>query len=113
MVQFAASILGRISWTRGDVMQFLGEYLTQPKPHVVFKASGGRGTRLRLEPRSQLLYAGGLFFLNGDTVRVPARSRAALREFADRRAIEARRLAGLAKLIGEWRRAGYVRLDNG
>ena len=37
MVQFAKRFLSRIRWGREDVARFLGEYLTQPKPHVVFR----------------------------------------------------------------------------
>jgi len=38
--------------------------------------------------------------------------RAAMRELADRRAIAARRLAGAAKFVSEWRRAGYAHLTD-
>jgi hypothetical protein len=38
------------------------------------------------------------------------RQAAVLRELADRRALEAARLAPLAGLIREWQRAGYVYL---
>jgi hypothetical protein len=34
-----------------------------------------------------------------------------MRELADRRCIAARHLASQSKLIGEWRRAGWLRLD--
>lgn len=112
MVQFAAAMLGRITWSRNDVVNFLGEYLTQPKPHIVFRPSGARGTRLRLDSRSQLLYCGARFFLNGDAVPVPGRARGAMRELADRREVDAGRLAALASLVGEWRRAGYAHLGS-
>jgi len=112
MVQFAAAMLGRITWSRDDVVDFLGEYLTQPKAHVVFRPSAARGRWLRLDTRSQLLYSGPRFFLNGDRVAVPSRARAAMRELADRRGIDAGRLAALASLVGEWRRAGYAHLGS-
>ena len=108
MISFADRVLGRIRWSRDDVVRFLGEFLTLPKPHVVFRASSARGATIRLDPKTQLLYCGTRFFINGDAFSVPARQRAALRALADRRAASARRLAGLAKLIGEWRRAGYL-----
>jgi hypothetical protein len=92
------------------VETFLGQYLTMPKAHVVFRASPGTGGRLQLDRKTQLLYRGARFFLNGETFSVPARDRAAMRELADRREIAASRLASQARLIGEWRRAGYVRL---
>ena len=108
MLAFASRIAGRIRWSATDIRRFLGEYLTLPKPHVVFRPAPARGTRLCLDARSQLLYAGPDFFLNGDRIEVPARARPAMRQFADRREINATRLAALP--IGEWRRAGYVHL---
>lgn len=109
---YAARALSRIRWSRAEVEAFLGQYLTTPKPHVVFRASPGSGGWLRLDPKTQLLYRGARFFVNGETFCVPARDRAAMRELADRREIAASRLASQARLIGEWRRAGYVRLEN-
>ena len=111
LVDYAARVLSRIRWSRGDVARFLGEYLTMPKPHVVFRASPAAGGWLRLDAKTQLLYRGARFFVNGETFSLPARDRAAMRELADRREIAAARLASQARLIGEWRRAGYVRLE--
>jgi len=112
MVDFAARVLSRIRWSRTDVASFLGEYLTEPKPHVVFRSRPSRGTRMRLDEKSQLLYFRDKFFFNGDAVAIPLRAHAAMRELADQREIDATRLAAVAKLIGEWRRAGYVHLFN-
>ncbi len=111
MLSFTALLLRNIRWSKVDATRFLGEYLTEPKPHVVFRSRRSRGTHMRLDEKSQLLYSGSAFFLNGDTVAVPARARAAMREFADRREINVTRLAALAGLIGQWRRAGYVHLE--
>ena len=112
LIDYAARVLSRIRWTRGDVAQFLGEYLSLPKPHVVFRAApAARGAWLRLDAKTQLLYSGARFFINGEAFSLPARDRAAMRELADRREIAARRLASQARLIGQWRRAGYARLE--
>jgi 50S ribosomal protein L16 3-hydroxylase len=112
MIEYAAKLLARIRWSRADVAAFLGGYLSAPKPHVVFRPSAAsRGAWLRLDTRTQLLYSGASFFINGEAFAVPARERAAMRELADRREIAARRLASQARLIGQWRRAGYVRLE--
>jgi len=109
LVKFAKNLLGRIHWTGKDVASFLGQYLTQPKPHVVFRPGGIRGASLRLDPKTQLLYSGNRFFINGETFSVPARDRAAMRELADQRCVAAARLAKQSKLIREWRRAGWLR----
>jgi 50S ribosomal protein L16 3-hydroxylase len=106
MIEFAEKALARIRWSRADVVDFLGRYLSAPKPHVVFRPSASRGDRVRLDPRTQLLYFGARFFMNGESLRVPRP--ALLREFADRREAERARLAPLGALIAEWRRAGYI-----
>src|SRR5438309_7940585 len=58
MVAFAASALGRIRWSRRDVAAFLGEYLSMPKPHLVFRPQAGRrpgAGMVRLDLKTQLL----------------------------------------------------------
>jgi 50S ribosomal protein L16 3-hydroxylase len=110
MLRFACAILRRIRWSGRDVEDFLGRYLSAPKPHVVFRPGSATGTWARLDPRTQLLYAGERFFINGESFTLPPRHRQRMRELADRREIDATRLAGQAELIGEWRRAGYLHL---
>ncbi len=110
MITFATRALGRIRWSRQDVASFLGEYLSMPKPHVVFRTPRSRGSRVRLDPKTQLLYTDARFFINGDAFTVPARAARALRALADERAAAASALAraGLSRLISEWQRRGYV-----
>ena len=111
MLLFTQKALRRIRWSRADVARFLGEYLTQPKPHVVFQPTRAKGKWIRLDPKTQLLYCDARFFINGDAFSLPTRDRRAMRELADRREVSAIRLAWQAKLIGEWRRAGYLHLE--
>jgi 50S ribosomal protein L16 3-hydroxylase len=116
LLQFARKILQRIRWTDADLARFLGEYLTQPKAHVVFRpapAQGAwrKGARIRLDPKTQLLYSGRRFFVNGEAFSLPRRDVRPMRELADRRELPAARLARQSKLIGEWRRSGYLRLE--
>jgi 50S ribosomal protein L16 3-hydroxylase len=109
--------LQNIRWTKGDTARFLGEYLTEPKPHVVFRASARRGTlagsELRLDPKTQLLYSGSRFFINGESFVTSKRAAPRLRELADRRRLRGERLvqAPLAGLISDWLRAGYAHLE--
>jgi 50S ribosomal protein L16 3-hydroxylase len=121
MVSFTSNFLKRIRWSRGDIERFLGEYLSEPKPHVVFRPGNGRRATqaamrrslVRLDPRTRLLYRGARFFINGETIQVNARGEEALRELADRRMAHGARLAGtpLAGLISSWQRLGYVNLE--
>ena len=90
------------------MVDFLGRYLSAPKPHVVFRPSRGRGGRVELDPKTQLLYYGERFFINGESFS--AGRPELVRELADRRQASAGRLAPMAELIAEWRRAGYVHL---
>ena len=112
MVAFVSKVLGRIRWSRTEIAQFLGEYLSMPKAHVVFSPGNGKehGGMVRLDPRTQLLYSGRRFFINGETFTVAPRSAAALRRLADERAAAAPQLAraGLGRLISGWRRRGYL-----
>lgn len=118
MVEFARQSLARIRWNRDDVAQFLGRYLTTPKHHVVF-AGHQRPARLRngtviLDPRTQMLYLGSRFFINGETFVPRPSQRAALAALADRRRAPARPLAraGLEPLILSWHRAGYLQISS-
>jgi 50S ribosomal protein L16 3-hydroxylase len=110
MLRFASAILRKIRWSARDVEDFLGRYLSAPKPHVVFSSSSTTGAWARLDPRTQLLYSAGRFFINGESFTLPPRHRESMQELADRREIAASRLAGQSRLIGEWRRAGYLHL---
>jgi 50S ribosomal protein L16 3-hydroxylase len=110
MVSFTKHFLSRIRWNGKDVGRFLGQYLTQPKAHVVFSPAPGNGPFIRLDEKTQLLYSGGRFFINGEPFSLPRRDRAAMRELADRRRIATKRLASQSRLIREWRRAGWLRL---
>ena len=118
MIAFAEQVLRRISWSKKDVAAFLGEYLTMPKAHVVFRP--GRGgmpplarSAVRLDPRTQLLYSGARFFINGEAVRVPPRLAPRLRRLADRREAPGASLAAkpLAALLSAWRKAGWIHLE--
>lgn len=117
MLGFAASALGKISWNRREVADFLGRYLTTPKAHVVFHPSGKERplarARVRLDGKTQLLYVGARFFINGEAFSVPARLAPALRRLADGRAVAGKDLAArpLAVLISGWQRAGWVHFE--
>jgi 50S ribosomal protein L16 3-hydroxylase len=115
MMRFVKNFVSRIQWSGKDAAIFLGEYLTTPKPHVVFRPRKARRTlsrsRVVLDPRTQLLYAGGLFFMNGESLSVAGRNAKLLRNLADKRSGPGTELRGLAALITQWHRAGYLHLE--
>jgi 50S ribosomal protein L16 3-hydroxylase len=117
LISFAHALLARIRWSRGDVERFVGEYLSEPKPHVVFGRSRGRracaGSIVRLDGKARLLYRGRRFFLNGESFELSAERAAGLRVLADHRVADGGRLArvGLDSLISRWQRLGYAHME--
>jgi len=118
LVRFAETQLARIRWTRGDVEDFLGRHLSTPKGNIVFKGSTGKVPSLSrceviLDPKTQMLYLNSRFFINGEVLRPRAPQRRALAALADLRQAPGRALAraGLGRLILDWHRSGYLRLE--
>jgi 50S ribosomal protein L16 3-hydroxylase len=112
----AAAVLGRIRWRRGEVEDFLGRYLSAPKPHVVFahprpalaRAAFARALRraaVVLDARTQVLTLGARCFINGE----PHAATRALRALADRR--RGRLPASLAESAHRWYLSGYLHLE--
>ena len=113
--------LERIRWSRRTVLEFLGCYLTEPKPHVTFEPAArpvrlsafarsvaSRGARLDL--KTLMLYYGALVFINGSVCAPAPRTAALLRRLADRRRLgpQVRLDAESARCLYQWYRAGYI-----
>ena len=118
MLRFAEKQIERIRWQRSEVAEFLGRFLSTPKPNVVFRGSRRGNFDLAsceavLEAKTQLLYLRTRFFINGESIVPRAGQRRALAQLADRRRASGRKLAraGLKGLILDWHRAGYLRLE--
>ncbi len=123
MIREAANRLERLRWRPSAVPRFLGRHLTEPKTHVVFAppqpvlsrnafARAAQRHGVRLDLKTQMLYTGALFFINGESAQVTGRARDTLQELADRRSLERFDASqrGLATLLHEWYRAGYLQL---
>ncbi|HXR58172.1 MAG TPA: winged helix domain-containing protein, partial [Burkholderiales bacterium] len=111
MVRFATRLLKKIRWQERDVEDFLGRFLTTPKAEVVFRKSPAKTSLVRLDLKTQLLYRGSRFYINGESFTVARRQRGPLARLADHRQASARALAraGLGRLISDWRKSGYLR----
>lgn len=122
MIDQVADMLSGIRWNRATVRDFLGSHLTEPKSHVFFappakplstKRFGAALARggLRLDARSQMLFAGSRCYLNGESVVVPRRDMAAIRRLADERVLPALPIGPVGQqLIYDWYRCGFVQL---
>lgn len=96
MIDQVTDILSEIQWNRGVVRDFLGCYLTEPKAHVYFEppetllsqarfVAKARKNGVRLDPKTQLLFAGTVFYINGEECEAEPADRETLRALADQR----------------------------
>jgi 50S ribosomal protein L16 3-hydroxylase len=121
MITAAERAVRSVRWTTRDVAAFLGCYLTAPKPRVEFapparplnaRAFAARCRRIgaRLDPRSQLLFRGKDFFINGEAITASASLRPMLGRLAHRRALaRARTLPrALCTLLHGWYLSGWL-----
>jgi 50S ribosomal protein L16 3-hydroxylase len=126
MVREAARAIRSIRWTERDVGRFLGRYLTEPKLRVSFdpprRAASvqtflARIARdgLHLDARTQLLFLGREFFINGQALTYSAAVRKPLVELADTRLLRpaARLSAAFGELLHRWYAEGWAHPGTG
>jgi 50S ribosomal protein L16 3-hydroxylase len=122
MIAQVQRALERIRWNRGDIAEFLGTYLTEPKPHVLFspprkplalkaflRSARNRGLELALP--AQMLYSGSRLFINGEPLAIHAGEARPLRALADARRLAGRevpRAGTAAEALYRWYRSGYI-----
>ncbi len=120
MIRQVGEMLRRISWSDTDVADFLGHYLTEPKPHIFFESDdfiedvtefadmlNQQGVRLALA--SQMLFQGNRFYLNGESVDAPSSLHPWLARLADSRRLPPDSYPEeLAELLFPWFEAAYL-----
>lgn len=118
LVDFARQALADALKDPLVVQRALGEYLTEPKPHVSFE--GGfdpvpTGVPLRLDRRTRMLYDDEHIFINGEGFRASGRDAQSMRTLADTRCLsgtDAKRLGVAAReLLADWIEAGWIHAD--
>ena len=126
LVERVGAILANIRWTDRDIASFLGSYLSEPKPSVVYdpperpmsetafvKRASHAG--LRLDRKTVLLYGPRSYFINGEETRLPPRKKW-LVDLADARRMEGKRFvtlctdSSMTALLHEWYCAGWVQI---
>lgn len=117
-------MIRRIRWSDRDMDEFIGRYLSEPKPHVFFEppvrpASAAVFRRrladkgVRLDARTIMLYLGQAFYINGERLEAERALAPRLRELADRRSLPAgNHDDALADLLYEWYRSGYLGINS-
>ncbi len=121
LVDHCAAVLDRLRWRRSDVAEFLGRYLSEPKPHIRFSRPApplarrafdraARRAGIELAAATAMLFRRGRVYINGETVAASGRTRALLEALADARRLPARTSVtrAAAALLYTWYRAGYL-----
>jgi 50S ribosomal protein L16 3-hydroxylase len=124
MIAQMRKMLMRIDWNERDIAQFAGQYLSEPKPHVVFdppqrplshRVFASRAARhgVRLALKTQMLCHGRQIFINGECCTPGAAAARQLRQLADRRCLPPHAGVGAEALrwLYQWYRAGYIELN--
>ncbi len=124
MVEKVASVLDGIKWDKALAGEFLGCFLTRPKPHVRFAAPpralsleafgrrlGGRG-RLTLALPTRGLTRRGCLFLNGEAHRVDRATLALFKQLVGARSLPLPMSLpdDALAIFHAWYAAGYLRV---
>ena len=127
MINKVSEMLQKITWSKDNVADFLGKYLTEPKLDVVFepnrKISKTKFIKqmsqkpLYLSLKSQLLFTQNNFYLNGERLEVPAEIVALMKEFADNKFLAITPMAAnihaaLGDTLFESFFAGFISFNN-
>ncbi len=92
----------------------LGEWLSEPKPQVVFDAGQPlrRDAGVVLDRRTRMLYDDDHVFINGDAFRAAGADASLMRQLADNRRLDTSQLQRASEdaraLLDEWSRAGWM-----
>jgi 50S ribosomal protein L16 3-hydroxylase len=121
MLHQVEQVIKQVRWDREDIANFLGCYLSEPKPHIFFEtperplspakfrqAIQQRGVKLDL--KSQMLCHAKVIFMNGEEQQVHERDHSLLRTLADERALPALPScsARSIELLYQWYLDGYI-----
>jgi 50S ribosomal protein L16 3-hydroxylase len=122
LLAWAEDTIHKTRWHNSAITECLGLYLSEPKAHVFFDPPARplpasrfvhavAKTGVRLDPRSQLLFRGRKFFINGEKLEATPEMLPLLRKLADRRQLPPMPLHGdLAATLYDWYRAGFLAL---
>ena len=123
MVSRMATMLESVRWSRNDVVEFAGCYLSEPKPSVIYSrparamnesdfADRARAHGLRLAPASRMLVYDRYVFMNGESHCARTGALRLFDRLANERELGAPAVIGrtAVRLLYDWYRAGYIEL---
>jgi 50S ribosomal protein L16 3-hydroxylase len=121
MLRQVEQIIRQIKWTKHDIANFIGSYLSDPKPHIFFdppekplsrtgfkQAVLAHGVAMSL--KTQMLCHNGVVFINGTAHTVGEQTYRELRSLADTRQLNpaADLSQELLELLYLWYTDGYI-----
>ena len=115
---FAADGLRRMVEQPQALARALGEVMTEPKPNVWFDEpeGGWQPGAVRLDRRTRMMYDERHVFINGEAFRAAGADARLMRQLADQRELDARRVQRASDdaqaLLGEWFLAGWLHRFN-
>lgn len=123
MVKKVEAILQKISWNTDSVADFLGRYMSEPKPDITFEPQASitvdelsnllAESILQLDLQSQMLFSKDNFYINGESLNVPPIIVNYLQTLADNRKLDAttcnlQTRQTLATTLRDAYNAGYI-----
>ncbi len=119
--------LKRIAWSKTTLRNFLGEYLSTPKPTTFFAPPAAplsltqfrrqlSQAQIVLNARTRMLYRTPELFVNGESFTVTHQEAALLKKLANQRTLNAHQILSSEVLIETfygWYRAGWIGLRTG
>ena len=123
MLRQVGQVIKQIHWDKADIANFLGCYLSEPKPHIFFDAPARpwslakfkqtiKNKRVKLDLKSQMLCHAQWIFINGAAHPVNERDYLWLRALADERELMPLKNCAneLLELLYQWYLDGYISL---
>lgn len=114
MVNFAKESMERALAEPHAIARVLGEYLTEPKPHIWFDAEPANRMMeaVRLDRKTRMAYDDHHIFINGESYRAAGRDAVLMRRLCDDRYLSADAVAkasdGALELLSSWCDAGWL-----
>lgn len=126
LVERVGAMLAKVRWNEEDIASFLGTYLSEPKPSVVFDqpqrplnearfVAAAAKSGVRLDRKTKLLYERRFFYVNGEEMTLDG-AKKWLFDLANLRCMSAKRFVTLSHdssvtaLLHEWYCAGWIQV---
>ena len=125
MLRQVEQAIKQVRWDKEDIANFLGCYLSEPKPHIYFDApeqplslkkftTRVKTNGVKLDLKTQMLCHGKDVFMNGEATSASGEDYNLLRELADRRELSALSSADnglssdIVELFYQWYLDGFI-----